>query len=732
MFASSAMSQEQSEMLRFYERIEILSHVEVGAEIDIRLFFTETADSDHLFRVIAIAEGCRNRGGCRVEEESMIFAGQDTVNIMLSLPTPTPMIPICRPQRLELYLGIVDEESKGLVSLTQSNSHEDRLYIGHVRITEQPKRARIKTFYASNDGGKLHSIFQQWWCFFALFFAMLVLAKIITRYALTPVKKVSYISFHRVSVVIFVLSAVVLSYSSWLSFSYVKDDSYISFRIVRNIAAGFGPVFNEGERVEAMTTFLWVFLLAPFEMLGLDLVVVTKIIGIFAGLGTLVVMLLLVNRLNKRAGIVALFSAIWLASSSSVSLWLTSGMEQSLAMFLPNAALLVVFYAVEKQNLFLAKTGGILMGLACLLRPEIHLIGLFVGILVFFYGHNRRLSMWWVIMLLVITAPTHLFRFLYYDSLFPNTFLVKTGHGWPVFIAGSESLLKLLFFNNLWILVLLTPFAFISRNSLAQKRVMALSVIGFAFYIVWVGKDEMLWHRLFLPVLPMLLILAGIGLETLVSYLAFLELKKATKYFQTVVIIFCFFGLSRLIYENLHFTSIHLKRLQQGDLFEANVYNEIATIIRENAGLNDTLLLQDAGEIPYLVPEVRVIDFFGLTNKRIAQLSHKYELHAFVRSLHEENRSAFQEEVRNYLWSQDPTWVVLNSRSIQSDQEIRAAMMTQSGEEVLFDVMGQSGQQFDLYDERFREEFCHVQTWYHHRKFYVSLFARQMFCDEIF
>lgn len=44
--------------------------------------------------------------------------------------------------------------------------------------------------------------------------------------------------------------------SAWLA-----DDAFITLRTVRNLLDGFGPVWNVGERVQAYTHPLWMFLL---------------------------------------------------------------------------------------------------------------------------------------------------------------------------------------------------------------------------------------------------------------------------------------------------------------------------------------------------------------------------------------------------------------------------------------------------------------------------------------
>jgi arabinofuranosyltransferase len=45
----------------------------------------------------------------------------------------------------------------------------------------------------------------------------------------------------------------------------MADDAFIDVRVVNNVLAGHGPVYNVGERVEAYTNPLWVLLLVVFR-----------------------------------------------------------------------------------------------------------------------------------------------------------------------------------------------------------------------------------------------------------------------------------------------------------------------------------------------------------------------------------------------------------------------------------------------------------------------------------
>ena len=59
------------------------------------------------------------------------------------------------------------------------------------------------------------------------------------------------------------LCAVLLLAAGW-SRRWVCEDAFICFRVVDNLLAGHGPVFNVGERGEAFTNPLWVALLAAW------------------------------------------------------------------------------------------------------------------------------------------------------------------------------------------------------------------------------------------------------------------------------------------------------------------------------------------------------------------------------------------------------------------------------------------------------------------------------------
>ncbi len=76
---------------------------------------------------------------------------------------------------------------------------------------------------------------------------------------------------------------------------WIADDGLIVLRTVRNLLAGNGPVFNEGERVEANTSTLWTYLIylggwiggpVRLEYVALALALVLSVAGVvFADAG---------------------------------------------------------------------------------------------------------------------------------------------------------------------------------------------------------------------------------------------------------------------------------------------------------------------------------------------------------------------------------------------------------------------------------------------------------------
>jgi arabinofuranosyltransferase len=89
--------------------------------------------------------------------------------------------------------------------------------------------------------------------------------------------------------------AALFGWGSWQR-RWIADDGLIVLRTVRNLLAGNGPVFNQGERVEANTSTAWTYLMYAgswvggsmrMEYVALALALVLSVLGVaFLMLGT--------------------------------------------------------------------------------------------------------------------------------------------------------------------------------------------------------------------------------------------------------------------------------------------------------------------------------------------------------------------------------------------------------------------------------------------------------------
>src|ERR1051326_7822740 len=77
-----------------------------------------------------------------------------------------------------------------------------------------------------------------------------------------------------------VIAACIAFYAYAKSITFIQDDSFITYRYVKNFTDGNGLVFNIGDRVEGYTCFLWVLLLSLFKTLGLNFISLSQASGV--------------------------------------------------------------------------------------------------------------------------------------------------------------------------------------------------------------------------------------------------------------------------------------------------------------------------------------------------------------------------------------------------------------------------------------------------------------------
>ncbi|PWH20030.1 MAG: hypothetical protein DDG58_03400, partial [Ardenticatenia bacterium] len=287
----------------------------------------------------------------------------------------------------------------------------------------------------------------------------------------------------------------------WAFSGFQIDDAYISFRYVRQWAAGNGLVYNVGERVEGYSNFLWIAMLLPFAKLGFDLGLTAKVLGCLLGLFSL--------GLTYHFGQVfhgGSVAAWLLACSAPFAAWAMGQLEAPLFAFLALAASFT-FLSEEKRGA--GWWSGVLFGLLALTRPE--------GILFFFVAmalralcsfQEKKLSrrdFWRIAACSVIVLPYFVWRLTYYGYPFPNTVYAKSMGLHP------RALLEGLFYlyqsinaaGGFFFLAITLALAIVRPVWSLTERYLAASVIAYATFVVVGGGDWMPMQRFLVHIMPL-------------------------------------------------------------------------------------------------------------------------------------------------------------------------------------------------------------------------------------
>jgi arabinofuranosyltransferase len=218
---------------------------------------------------------------------------------------------------------------------------------------------------------------------------------------------------------------------------WVTEDAFIDFRVIHNLWSGYGPVYNPGERVEAYTDPLWVFVLAAiggvFRFVSLEWwSVVLGLLGTASGFwfgGRAA------QRLAASLGSRPVLPLGLLVAASVDGVWdfATSGLETGMAISWEGVSWwLLVRCALDRRGF---KTTAFVLGLGELIRPDLGLfsVAYLVALGVIIARSDGQARQGWIQRWLVpavcagvLPVAYELFRMAYFGLLVPNTALAKS------------------------------------------------------------------------------------------------------------------------------------------------------------------------------------------------------------------------------------------------------------------------------------------------------------------
>lgn len=745
--------------VRFDKGVELVevampTEAPVGGKfgLDLRFRASEAlAPSQWIFLHVE-ALGENSDKNCRIVADKPAPSGLNTAFVPGAIVTHHLDVAVpatCRDADFRVFTGVWNTADGERLKVLDPRTLDDRLHVGEIELSTEasPSAAAVTRSGAEVKRHARLSLvtpFARWGlavlggAIVAVFLARRVDEKGDEKFTELPAT-MRWLSF-LVPTVLLVLGVLV-------GLEFIKDDAYISFRYAHNLVKGKGLVFNPGDRLEGFTNFLWTLLMVPFEALGWDLFQVCEFLGTGFSMAVIGTMLVVATRWDTaRKDLSFAWGATWLATSSSWVLWAKSGLEQSLAALLPLVSATLLWQLVEdaekvdqNDQAVIAKRAllsGVLMGLGCMTRPEIHLVAVIVGTpLLVDVLRTRKLpkhALAWAGGVLLVTVPFHLFRYGYYHSWLPNTFYVKTGKGSMIWRAGLDQLREMFEFNHFGWVLPFVPFAFMTRKRLVPKLVALAISLAFMAYIVKVGVDEMQWFRLYLPALPFLLLLAGLGARNLLDAVAALIGKKDDA--QTAWLLAAI-GWAGVLYagsRNFQFTYRELHGFDgHGDL--AGTYHpDLGKFITRHDRPGALVAFQDMGSTPYHAPDINFLDFIGLTEGTVAHARNDYGLHAFVPT-EGAAKKQYDADMRGYFWRRNPEWAILTVYPPR-DQEgaIAARWDADPTPAAIGNAYYNNSYQFGIWgDPKFHESYVHVRTWQRSRGYYLSLFRRKDLWEQV-
>jgi arabinofuranosyltransferase len=277
-------------------------------------------------------------------------------------------------------------------------------------------------------------------------------------------------------VVLFLLGfGVIVTRNAWLS-----DDAYITFRTVDNFVNGHGLTWNPGERVQAYTHPLWMFLVSAVYLLTREIYFSSLFLSITVSLFAVSILALR----GARSMTSALLGITILTLSKAFVDYSTSGLENPLT-HLILAVFLLTYIKSESspRTLFYL---SLLTALGMVNRMDMALIFLPVlGYAVLKVEKGNRLRV-----LMAGLTPFilwELFSLFYYGFPFPNTAYAKLNAG---LISRSELLEQGLYYflnsiNLDPVTLLVISWGIIMPFVLKERRFLPI-VAGMALYLLYV------------------------------------------------------------------------------------------------------------------------------------------------------------------------------------------------------------------------------------------------------
>ncbi len=298
-----------------------------------------------------------------------------------------------------------------------------------------------------------------------------------------------------------------------ITFDTIEEDAYIYFRFAANIAEGFGYVFNQGgPPVEAGTSLVWQLLLVPLYFVDPDLVVGTKLMGVFFG----ALCLILTQRITRAYvddEALSCVPSLWLACSFPFYMWSHLGLETPLFLLL---LLGLLYCLIDDSRLRYWPVAAFLVVLG---RPEGFMMCVML-VPLFFRRTGPKPTLAQGLAFAAMVGAVLVFRLAYFGDVVPHSFYHKIQ-------PDNRASFRILFSVSRDALILVpilaaVPLALISALRKSDRFVdhrFAILLVALLVAMVWapLGADMKRFSRSFCALLALLYVFLVVVVEPAVT-----------------------------------------------------------------------------------------------------------------------------------------------------------------------------------------------------------------------
>lgn len=424
------------------------------------------------------------------------------------------------------------------------------------------------------------------------------------------------------------------------------DDSHITYAVALQLT-DTGQILNiNGERVEQGSSLLHVVMLALlFKLPWLSPPTLGILFTLFVAIACIPLQWRLAKELQiKRPSIAVLL----LVLSTSFSYWAVGGLEAPLVALLMLWLVFSAYKFISEATILSSVQLLVVVGLMLMSRPEMPFVLIAAGFAFiclqawqkkkWLIGRKRTLM---IAIIMILIAVLLVWRYFYFGQIFPQPVYAKSAGGlgnslrkigFGLLYFGYAMQLSIVFYAAVFGVVLYKILRFKNATLLITLLISCISAL--LAFVVISGGDWMTGGRFFVPVIPMLILLA---LWYLQSYRCFscvisilvlvcvLEIGFLSKFYSTGMAVQHFTQFDESLVEPIDWEGYSwVEKMNYIHIGNIVLINHMRPIIDEiiSDQKSVTVLTIQMGMVPYYLqrqfPEhVKFVDMRGLTTKHI-------------------------------------------------------------------------------------------------------------------